>query len=196
MALLESRSYDGRMRVPIRNKGNRPLTLFIELQCEQFEVPVGGEAIVRLEDGRPHSIDVEDGWVTVWDEGGDASVEIVSAADKRVDDALMLVRVWLHRLGAEDEASLIDSTVEASEPTSGYFVARDSVFRAFHKGFSPERGTSPRDATLAACCRAGITAARLNDAARKTNSFPELGCAPFDTETARAAFERALGDVR
>jgi hypothetical protein len=81
------------MRIPIRNKGKRPLTVFLELQCDQFEVPVGGEAIVRLSDGRPHSIDVDHDWVTIWDEEGDASVEVISNRDKRVDDALMLARV-------------------------------------------------------------------------------------------------------
>jgi hypothetical protein len=52
------------MHIPIRNKGDRPLTVLVELQCEQFEVPVGGEAIVRPADGRPHSIDVDDAWIT------------------------------------------------------------------------------------------------------------------------------------
>jgi hypothetical protein len=58
------------MRIPIRNKGGSPLTVFVELQCDQFEVPVGGEAIVRLADGCAHSIDVDRDWVTIWDEGG------------------------------------------------------------------------------------------------------------------------------
>jgi hypothetical protein len=183
------------MRMPIRNKGDRPLTVLVELQCDQFEVPVGGEAIVRLEDGRPHSIDLEDGWVTIWDEGGDASVEVITSGDKRIDDALMLVRVWLPRLGADDEALLINGAVEAFELTVGYFAARDRVFRAFYEGFANEECTSSADTTLNACYRAGVTAARLNGAARKTQSFPELGSAPFDTDTARSAFDRALGNV-
>lgn len=184
------------MRVPIRNKGNGPLTVFVELECDQFEIPVGGEAIVRLEDGRPHSIDVEDGWVTIWDEGGNASVEVITSGDKRIDEALMLVRVWLHRLGAEDEALLIDGAVESFELTVGYFAARDQIFRAFHEGFSNGECTPSADTRLIACYRAGVTAARLNRAAREARSFPELGSAPFDTDTARSAFDRALGNVR
>ncbi|MDY0960304.1 hypothetical protein SOM26_16555 [Sphingomonas sp. CFBP8993] len=87
--------------------------MFVELQCDQFEVPVGGEAIVRLADGRPHSIDVDRDWVTIWDEGGDASVEVISNSDKRVDDALMLAHIWLHRMGAEADALFLDDTVES-----------------------------------------------------------------------------------
>lgn len=180
------------MRIPIRNKGNRPLQIFVELQCDQFEVPIGGEAIVRLADGCRHSIDIDDAWVTIWDEGGDASVEVISSSDKRIDDALMLARVWLHRLGAEAEALLIDDIVERLETSIGYFAARDRVFRAFHAGFSGEDSQSQENEALAACCLAGATAARLNDAARKARSFPELGAAPFDTDTARSAFSRAL----
>lgn len=182
------------MRIPIRNKGERPLTVFVELQCDQFEVPVGGEAIVRLADGHPHSIDVEDAWITIWDEGGDPSVEVISNSDKRVDDALMLARVWFHRLGAEADAFLLDDTVERLEPTIGYLAARDRVFRAFHTGFSGSNVSSQQDETIVACWRAGMTAARLNDGARKAQTFPELNAAPFDTDTARSAFDRALGD--
>jgi len=179
------------MRIPIRNKSHRPLTIFVELQCDQFEVPTGGEAIVRLEDGRPHSIDVDDAWVTIWDEGGAASVEVISKDDKRIDEALMFTRIWLHRLGAESEAVLIDETIERFEASIGYFAARDRVFRAFHEGFSGS--VSPvSDKTLEACFLAGKTAARLNDSARIARSFPELDAAPFDTETVRSAFNRAL----
>ena len=182
------------MRIPIRNRGTRPLQIFVELQCDQFEVPVDGEAIVRLADGRPHSIDVDDEGITIWDEGGDASVEVISNTEKRIDDALMLARVWLHRLGAEDEASLIDSAVEKFETRIGYFAARDDVFRAFHAGFSGEDNLSQEEEILVECWRAGATAARLNDDARNAQSFPELGAAPFDTNTAQSAFKRALGD--
>lgn len=182
------------MRIPIRNKGESPLTVFVELQCEQFEVPVGGEAIVRLADGRPHSIDVDRDWVTIWDEGGNASVEVISSGDKRVDDALMLARVWLHRMGAEADALLLDRTVESLEPAVGYLAARDRVFRAFYTGFAGDDVPPHEDETIIACFRAGATAARLNEAARKARTFPELNAAPFDTETARAAFNRALGD--
>ncbi len=182
------------MRIPIRNKGEKPLTVFVELQCDQFEVPIGGEAIVRLADGRPHSIDVDSDWVTIWDEGGDASVEVISNSDKRVDEALMLARVWLHRMGAEADALRLDHTVESLEPTIGYLAARDRVFGAFYTGFAGHDVPSTNDDTIVACWRAGATAARLNEAARKARTFPELKAAPFDTDTARTAFNRALGN--
>jgi len=58
------------MRLPIRNYLATPLTLFIEPYCEQHEIPPGGEAIVILDDGEPHSLDVhQDNWVSLWDEG-------------------------------------------------------------------------------------------------------------------------------
>ncbi len=58
------------MRLPIRNYTSEPLTLCVEPLCEEYEIPAGGEAIVILQDGRPHSIDVHpDRWVTLWDEG-------------------------------------------------------------------------------------------------------------------------------
>ncbi len=182
------------MRIPIRNKSESPLTVFVELQCDQFEVPVGGEAIVRLADGRPHSIDVDRDWVTIWDEEGDASVEVISKGDKRVDDALMLARVWLHRMGADADALLLDRTVERLETTSGYFASRDRVFRAFYMGFAGHDVPPGEDEAIVACWRAGGIAARLNEAARKARTFPELNAAPFDTETARAAFDRALSN--
>ncbi len=182
------------MRLPIRNKGTRPLTIFIELQCDEFEVPVGGEAIIRLEDGLPHSIDFEDGWVTIWDEGTSASVEVIQSSDKRIDEALSLARVWLHRLGADKDALLVGAAVEQLELVVGYFAARDQVFRAFYNGFFNEVGWSSNDATLGACHRAVKTAGRLNEVARKTRSFPELNAAPFDTDTVRSAFARALSN--
>ncbi|MEY4836210.1 MAG: hypothetical protein RLZZ475_69 [Pseudomonadota bacterium] len=180
------------MRIPIRNKGEAPLTVFIEPGCDQFEVPVGGEAIVRLADGRPHSFDVDRDWVTIWDEGGDASVEIISNSDKRVDEALMLARVWLHRMGAGADALLLDDTVERLEPAIGYLAARDRVFRAFHLGFAGGELPSQNDETILTCWRIGTTAARLNEAARRAQTFPDLDAAPFDTDTARTAFNRAL----
>lgn len=184
------------MRLPVRNLSDRPLTVFIEPVCDEFEVPVGGEAIVRLANGFPHSIDVDDAWVTIWDEEGDASVEVISSSDKRVDQALMLARVWLHRLGAVEEALLCDAAVERLEPSVGYLAARKQVFGAFHDGFSNEGSAPPADADLTACYLAGVTASRLNEAARKSGAFPELGSAPFDTDTARSAFSRALDEVR
>jgi hypothetical protein len=58
------------VRLPIRNYTSTPLTLFIEPYCNQFEIPPGGEAIITLEDGQPHSIDYHpDNWVSLWDEG-------------------------------------------------------------------------------------------------------------------------------
>lgn len=182
------------MRIPIRNKGEAPLTVFVEPQCEQFEVPVGGEVIVRLADGCPHSIDVDRDWVTIWDEGGDASVEIISNSDKRVDDALMLVGVWLHRMGAKADALLLDGIVERLEQAIGYLAARDRVFKAFYSGFAGQDMSSQNDETIVACWRIGTTAARLNEAARNTQAFPDLNAAPFDTDTARTSFNRALGN--
>jgi hypothetical protein len=66
------------MRLPIRNYLATPLTIFIEPVCDQYEVPVGGEAIVTLEDGYAHSIDVHpDQWVSIWNEGPEwAKVEV------------------------------------------------------------------------------------------------------------------------
>jgi hypothetical protein len=137
---------------------------------------------------------VDRDWVTIWDEEGDASVEVISNSDKRVDDALMLARVWLHRMGADTDALLLDDTVERLEPDIGYFAARERVFQAFYTGFAGHEEPSPNDETLVACWRAGATAARLNDAARKARTFPELNAAPFDTDMARTAFNRALGN--
>jgi hypothetical protein len=58
------------MRLPIRNHGDTPLTLMILPAGSEYPVPVGGEAIVTLEDGRPHAIDVHLGnAVTISDEG-------------------------------------------------------------------------------------------------------------------------------
>lgn len=186
------------MRLPIRNQYDRPLTIFIEPICDAFEIPVGGEAILRLEDGLPHSIEVSDAWVTIYDEGCSATVEVVSKEDKRIDDALRLAGTWLHRFGAKNEAKLIDRVVEDLEPVAGYFTARKQVFAAFHDGLANEEqqvsvNNEPRDETLAACYRAGVQAARLNRAARENRSFPELSAAaPLDTETVRGAFARAL----
>lgn len=66
------------MRLPIRNYLSSPLTIFIEPVCDQYEVPAGGEAVVILEAGRPHSIDIHpENWVSVWNEGSNrATVEI------------------------------------------------------------------------------------------------------------------------
>lgn len=192
------------MRLPIRNKRNQTLTIFVEPHCDEFEVPIGGEAIVRLEDGPPHSIDISETQVTIWDEGLDGTVEILAESDKRVDKALMLASMWLHRLGGESEAALIRKTVDDLETEVGYLGARLQVFGAFYDGFRNENaGSSMGDMplnkrqseALAACYGAGRTAARLNGTARDNNVFPEFSAAPFDTDTIRLAFERALADV-
>jgi hypothetical protein len=65
------------MRLPFRNYHPTPLTIFIEPECDQYEVPAGGMAIVTLEDGLPHSIDVHpEQWISIWSEGGKGKVEI------------------------------------------------------------------------------------------------------------------------
>jgi hypothetical protein len=65
------------MRLPIRNYTASPITLFIEPQCDQHEIPPGGEAIVTLEDGRPHSIDLyPEQWISLWDEGTNPLAEV------------------------------------------------------------------------------------------------------------------------
>ena len=66
------------MRLPIRNYLSTPLTIFIEPECDQYEVPAGGEAAVILEDGHHHSIDIHpDNWVSIWNGGPEwAVVEI------------------------------------------------------------------------------------------------------------------------
>ena len=65
------------MKLPIRNCTSNPITLFIEPQCDQHEIPSGGEAIVTLEDGRPHSIDLHsEQWVSLWDEGSNPLAEV------------------------------------------------------------------------------------------------------------------------
>jgi hypothetical protein len=66
------------LRLPIRNYLETPLTIFIEPVCDQYEIPAGGEAVVILEDGHPHSIDIHpDNWVSIWNEGPEwATVEM------------------------------------------------------------------------------------------------------------------------
>ncbi len=65
------------MRLPIRNHTANTITLFIEPQCRQHDIPPGGEAIVTLEDGRPHSIDLHsEQWVSLWDEGTSPLAEV------------------------------------------------------------------------------------------------------------------------
>jgi hypothetical protein len=65
------------VKLPVRNYLATPLTIFIEPWCDEYEVPAGGSAVVTLQDGRPHSIDVHpDQFVTIWNEGDEATVEI------------------------------------------------------------------------------------------------------------------------
>jgi len=66
------------MKLPIRNYLLKSLTVFIEPYCEEYEVPIGGQATITLQDGKPHSIDIHpDQFISVWDEGSEqASVEI------------------------------------------------------------------------------------------------------------------------
>lgn len=65
------------MRLPIRNYRAEPITLCVEPLCDEYEIPAGGTAIVILQDGRPHSIDIHpDRWITLWDEGSDPEAEV------------------------------------------------------------------------------------------------------------------------
>jgi len=68
------------VKPPIRNRGSKPLPLLIEVRCKEYTVPIGGEAIVTLDDSRAHSIDVHaEDFITVWNEGKEqADVEIAS----------------------------------------------------------------------------------------------------------------------
>jgi hypothetical protein len=70
------------MKLPIRNNTAKPLHLFIEIFCDECEIPPGGEAIVTLEDGRPHSIDVYEGGITIWDEGVERAIIEVRSTQK------------------------------------------------------------------------------------------------------------------
>lgn len=63
------------MQLPIRNYLSKPLTVFIEILCGWYEVPVGGEAVVILEDGHPHSMDIHsDNRVSIWNEGSKTAI--------------------------------------------------------------------------------------------------------------------------
>jgi len=65
------------MKLPIRNLGTKPLRIFMEVYCDEYEVPPGGEAIITLDEGL-ESIDVYEDQVTVWDKGWKAQIEIVT----------------------------------------------------------------------------------------------------------------------
>jgi hypothetical protein len=189
------------MRLPIRNTGERVLTIFVEPVCDQHEVPVGGEAIVCLEDGCPHSVDVSEDWITIWNEGTEASVEIVTESEKSVVEALRLARLWLHRLGGARAGEAIDNCVTDLEQRNGYVNARAQVFGAFFRGFrlkatealpsSDKLPTWPGRADLAPAYHAGGTAAWLNYTARRSDAFPGPGIGPFDTDAVQSRFEHA-----
>jgi hypothetical protein len=193
------------MRLPIRNKGERPLTVFIEPLCDEYEVPVGGEAIIYLEDGLPHSIDVHEAWVTIFDEGADGNVEVISEKQQSIVEALGLARGWLYNLGARDVAAQIDNSIGSLEKSEGYLRAHAEVFEAFYKGFKiQDSQTSPNadqlpawtgNGLLSGPYGAGAAAARLNFAQRSLAAFPGLGVGPFDTDTVRTAFDRAAAVV-
>ena len=179
------------MRLPIRNKSSRPLTLFLEMICDEREIPPGGMAIVRIADGALDSIDVHDGQVTIWDDSCEATIEVVSESDMRVDDAIMLARCWLNGFGARDEAQLIGETVDVLEPVVGYFKARRQIFAAFHDGFASEEGNMP----VTCADRPSAASPPLRGTARRKRSYPHLNAsAPLDTDTVRSAFARALAD--
>ena len=90
------------VKLPIRNRSNKPFTLFMEPYCDEYEVPPGAEAIVLLSDDprHPHSIDVCEDQLSVWDEGGTprVEVEVVSQEKQSIVEALRLARTWLHGL--------------------------------------------------------------------------------------------------
>jgi hypothetical protein len=51
----------------------------IEVHCDEYTIPVGGKAIVSLEDGLPHEIDVWEDQITVWNAGQEqAEVELIA----------------------------------------------------------------------------------------------------------------------
>lgn len=193
------------MKLPIRNYTSQPLTLFVEPYCEQYEVAPGEEAIVTLEDGRPHSLDYHpENWVSLWDEGeNEATVEVVSKEQNLVVDALSFAKGWLFHFGSEGEAAATDisNVVEREEVESGYVGARFAAYRAFREGYrTMQSQPSPNDAalpewsgraTLGGAYRAGCMGAIFNQRVRLKPSLIELGEPPFDTDTARLKFEEA-----
>lgn len=198
------------MKLPIRNRTSETLTLFIEPYCEEHEIAPGEEAIVRLEDGRPHSLDFHsDNFMTLWDEGEtEAIVEVVSKEQNVVVDALSFVRGWLFQFGAEGEAAAtdIDHAVEREEETSGYVAARFAAYKAFRDGYrkmqsqaNPDGAALPQwsgPGKLAGAYRAGGVGAIFNHRVRLKPSLIELGKPPFDTDVARLKFEEADGLVQ
>jgi hypothetical protein len=189
------------MRLPIRNKSDRTLTIFVEVLCHEYEVPAGGEAIVRLDDGLPHSIDIQEAWVTIWDEGVNATVEVITEEENAIIEALGFVRRWLISLDAQSAADEIDNAVDRLEKRDGYLKSHAKVFRAFHQGFrikdaeaSPINDALPPwsgHKSLSGSYYAGGAAAYLDSIQRTKAAFPGLGVGPSDTDTARTTLDRA-----
>lgn len=194
------------MRLPIRNKTERTLHVFIEPWCDNYELPPKGEAFVHLEDGHPHSIDVFDGQVSIWSEGAkEVRVDVVSEEDQSIAQALQFARVWLYQLGGRDAADAMDEAIARLEGSQGYLKARACIFDAFHQGFhakeaeqKPRRAALPPwpgDDLLAAAWAAGGTAAWLNRRARRRFAFPGWGVGPLDTDYAREVFAKATAQI-
>lgn len=190
------------MNLPIRNHTSTPLTLFIEPFCDEYQIPPEGEAIVILEDGQPHSLDLHpDNFVSLWDEGQTAAVvEIVSKKQNAVVDALSFASIWLYVQGQAAAEDLQDA-IEGEEKAVGYLAARFGAYRAFRAGFrekalesDPDSALLPKwpgNPTLAGAYRAGGVAAFFNYRVRLDPSLIELGKAPFDTDTAHQKFKDA-----
>jgi len=194
------------MRLPIRNKTDRPLHIFIEPWCDDYKVPPTGEAFVHLEDGLPHSIDVFDGQVSIWSEGAEgAKVDVVSEGDQSIAQALQLARVWLFQLGGREVAERMDEARDRLEVSEGYLTSRARTFAAFHAGFTakeaeqrprgPELAPWSGEESLAVAWIAGGAAAWLNRRARRRFAFPGWGKGPLDIEETRADFARAMAVI-
>jgi hypothetical protein len=182
------------MKLPIRNRSDKPLTLFFEPWCNEHVVPPGGEALLRFDGAQLHSIDVEDGWLTIWEEGsGTVAVEVIGEEHREVADTLGIARGWLHRLGGQRAVEAMVSSLAALEEAHGHAEAHALAFTAFRQGFEAGKADAPwTGPPLAApCYEAGARAARLNRRARWLWTFPGWGKGPFDTDTIRTAFARA-----
>lgn len=93
------------MKLPIRNYTSTPLTLFIEPHCNQHEIPPGGEAIVILSDGKPHSLDFRpENWVSpcFGAEGAGRGTRMMAYDFERwvANEALSRRNPWLRRVYA------------------------------------------------------------------------------------------------
>ena len=73
------------MRLPIRNLTSQPIRLFIEPECDNYEIPVGGGAVLKISNG-PHSIDIREDEVIFWNNGNSFStVEISSTSPTDIE---------------------------------------------------------------------------------------------------------------